>query len=267
MWCSDRIGRYYPFLPSPSTLSITSRPFYSLSTALYSILPLYMATMFLTACDSVSYSPSSCLSNSKFFFPFAHTYNYCNDTHHYCNISLHTTAYLCSLAQSYSPSMCLLFGSPTLSSPSLLPSPPYPPPFLPPSLTYLFFSFFFSPTLPPFLNPSLPPSLGTAPLLQGNCRTVFLTFLKDGESHRTQTRGTLTAFKGVTKIMSACHRLKVCVFVCLCVCVYVFLYVYIYISIYVPVCRNLILNILFLLMVFLFSSSSSSLCPPVVLKS
>ena len=90
--------------------------------------------------------------------------------------------------------------------------------------------------LPPSLP--LPPSLGAAPLLQGNCRTLFLTFLKDGESHRTQTRGTLTAFKGVTNIMSACHRLKVCV--CMCVCMYVCMYVctyvcasvYIYINIY-----------------------------------
>ena len=88
-------------------------------------------------------------------------------------------------------------------------------------------------TIPPptihhvlYLYPSAPPI--KAPLLQGNCRTLLLAFLRDGESHSRQTKHTLLALKGVSKIVSACHktlvreRERVPLSIYLSVCTFVF---------------------------------------------
>ena len=69
------------------------------------------------------------------------------------------------------------------------------------------FSYSFSKVFSHKLSTSL--TSISAPIIQGNCRTVFLAFLRDGDTHYKQTKNTLQALKGVAKITSACHKIKV----------------------------------------------------------
>jgi hypothetical protein len=47
-----------------------------------------------------------------------------------------------------------------------------------------------------------------APIIQGNCKTVIVGFVKDGANHINQTRSTLAALDGVTSISCAAYRVR-----------------------------------------------------------
>ena len=47
-----------------------------------------------------------------------------------------------------------------------------------------------------------------APIIQGNCRTVLVTFLKDGEEHYRTSKATLMVCDGLGHLLQPCHRVS-----------------------------------------------------------